>query len=47
MSGISDLIEMDTGKLKQDKPKAGFSSVIPRGVSAKRMGDLGCSEKDK
>lgn len=45
MSGISDSTEMDTRELKQNK--AQFSSVIPEGISAKRMDDLGHLEKKK
>lgn len=45
MSGVSDSIEMDTRELKQNKAR--FSSVIPEGRSAKRMGDLGHLEKKK
>lgn len=45
MSGISDSIEMDTREVKQNK--ASFSSVIPKGICAKRMGDLGHLDKEK
>lgn len=45
MSGISGSVEMDTRELKQNK--ACFSSVIPKGVCAKRAGDLGLLERKR
>lgn len=45
MSGISNSIEMDTRELKQNK--ACFSPVIPKGISLKRLGDLGHLGKEK